>query len=650
MSCEIRLLTAMVANALCVVSAVASAAGFQTDVRPLLQKYCLECHSGDDASGEVDFTAIGSLDDVADTFETWDAVVEHLKARTMPPHDEPQPTDEERQRVFDWYRPFIASVETRPAVFKPRRLSVIEYRNTLRSVFGFDLVVAIIEAEQTVAERSLVIKLLPTDPPGKSGFTNDTHANPLTTVVWDQYAYLIDVAVEQLFSDSRRQELERIVGPVEDGQLTHDQAFRLLEVMVSRAWRRPVPSLQLGKVLARLNGRQGDDLTEVVKFEIKATLMSPHFMYRGLLVSGEPGKRQAVDDFELAERLSYFLWGDMPDERLHSLAASGVLTDTLVYASEVDRLLASPKSWHLANVFATEWMTLNEIEHVSDNVPKMVALKSQPTDFIHYLFTENRPLMELVDSRVAFINPHTSRLYGRDAKQMTKYVKQKGIEVEIVPNQRIQLEETTERGGILTMPGILAMNKGPILRGTWILERILGEELPDPPANVGQVPANARGENLSFRERFEQHRSSPACAACHDKIDPLGFALQNFDDQGRYLSVAGSKSGDAARGDKVEAELASSLDTSGRLPTGETFQDMTELKEILVTGQREAVIRNIVKRTMSFALCRELILYDQPSVEAIVEEMNRSNGTWRDLFLAIANSVPFRETILSKAN
>ena len=416
-------LTAMVATTWCMALAGVDAAEFQDDVQPLLQRYCFECHSGDDANGDVDFTTIHSKQEIADAFETWEAVIGHLKAGTMPPPDETQPSDEERQQVFRWHRQFIDSVEARPAVFKPRRLSVIEYRNTLRSVFGFDLEVAIIEAEQTVAERSLVIKLLPTDPPGKSGFKNDTHTNPLTTLVWDQYAYLIDAAVEQLFSDARRPKLEAFVGPVENGQLTGDQARRLLEELVLRAWRRPVPSRELEKILMRLEGKCGAALTDAVKFEIKATLMSPHFIYRGLLMTGEPGQRQAVDDFELAERLSYFFWGDMPDEQLRSVAAKGTLTEPLAYTSEVDRLLASPKARHLTEVFATEWLTLNEIEHVSDDVPKMVALKSQPTDFMHYLFTENRPLMELIDSKDR-LHQSTHRAHVRSRCQADDEVRQ----------------------------------------------------------------------------------------------------------------------------------------------------------------------------------------------------------------------------------
>ena len=291
-------------------------------------------------------------------------------------------------------------------------------------------------------------------------------------------------------------------------------------------------------------------------------------------------------------------------------------------------MLASPRARSLAEVFAVEWFTLNEIEHVSNNPPHMVAMKSQPIDYMHFLFTEDRPLLELIDSDTTFTNPFTARHYGADSRQMKRYRKQKGIEVEIVPNQKISLEQTKVRGGIITMPGVLAMNRGPIIRGTWVLERILGEELPEPPANVGQVPPNRGGQKLSFRERFEQHRSNPTCAVCHDKIDPLGFALQSFGNGGEFRQNPED-------------------DTAGRLPSGETFDDIMGLKEILTTSQRESVVRNIVKRTMSYALCRRLHVYDRPTVEAIVGKMLETNGTWRDLFHEIANSIPFRETILA---
>ncbi|MDG1895119.1 MAG: DUF1592 domain-containing protein [Fuerstiella sp.] len=625
-------------------------ADFDVHVKPLLSKYCVKCHGGEEANGDVDFSKISTTEDIDTAFETWESVVRHLRAGTMPPQDQVQPDDEERNRFFEWYQNFVDNVEVQPAVFQSRRLSANEYRNTLRSLFGFDLQVAIIEAEQTIAERSMVLKLLPTDPPGGSGFQNDTHQNPLTTIIWDQYSFLADAALEQLFLRERSTQLEKFTGSESVTEMTSEQAERLLRLFLMRAWRRTVPEADVEQVVSKVRERNGAELLTALKFEMKTVLMSPAFIYRGLLVSGQHGKRQSVDAFELAERLSYFLWADMPDDQLMSLAADKTLADPNVYATQIDRMLASPKSRNLADDFAVQWLALNEIEHVSDNVPQMVALKSQPIDFMHYLFTEDRPLLELINSQTAFISPHTSRLYRGDAAQMTKYVKQKGIEVEIVPNQKIKLEHAVERGGILTMPGVLAMNKGPIQRGTWILERILGQELPEPPADVGQVPPNNSDEHLTFRQRFEQHRSNPSCAVCHDRIDPLGFALQDFDNGGQYVRSANYRAPKRRKRNELSSDATSQIDTSGRLPSGESFADITELKQILSTSQRESVLRNIVEKTMSYALCRRLKIHDRPTVNLIVKQMSETNGTWRDLIHAIANSVAFRETILSADN
>ncbi len=606
------------------------AAEFEADVRPFLVKYCANCHTGEDAEGEFDYSRIKSASQVTEAYENWKAMAGHLQSETMPPDDEPQPTKQERELVLTWYRHFITTAKPRPAIFRARRLSVTEFRNSLRSVLGFDLELAVVEAEQTLAQRSLVVKLLPDDPPGASGFINDTHANPLTVLIWDQYGTLIDTGLEDLFSFRRRTELEALAGPLSGKHLDAQQANALVDRFTVKAWRRPVSAEELSRIRDRFAGLQSERLTAAVKLELKAILMSPSFTHRGIRMPLEPGKRQQVDSYELAERLSYFLWADMPDDELFARAASGQLRDPVILAAEVDRMLASPKARSLADVFGEEWFTLKEIEGLNNNPPFMIALKSQPLDFLHFLFTQNRPLLELIDSDVAFVNPFMAKHYGPDAKQMKRYAKQRGIEVEIVPNQKIELRKTKVRGGILTIPGVLAMNKGPITRGTWVLERVLGEHLPDPPANVGQVAGNKRGENLSFRERFELHRSRPSCAACHNKIDPIGFALEGFNGGGAYVK-------------KKDANIQ----TGGQLPTGETFSGIEELKKVLVTSRRDTVLRNIVRRTMAYALCRELTLYDHATVESLVERMSETNGAWRDLFVAIAQTPQFQETIAS---
>lgn len=622
---------------------------FQTDVAPVLKKYCGECHSGQEANGDVDFTAIKTRAAVDEAYELWESVAGHLKHQTMPPEDQPRPTADEAARVQKWYQQFVDNIQARPAVLRPRRLSVVEYRNTLHSVLGFDLEVDIIEAEQTITEKSLVVKLLPTDPPGKSGFTNDTHANPLTTNAWDQYSYLTDTALEELFSRDRAEQLQSLAGPTKDGKLSGNNLQQLFTTVLTRARRRDPAKKQVQQILSRIPETSRENKVEAAKFELKAILMSPAFLYRGLLATGQhdakQGGQQAVDAFEFAERLSYFLWADMPDAELMDLARSEKLLQPDITRQQIDRMLASPKSRRLAEVFASEWLTLSEINSASNNPPVADALRSQPVDFMHYLFTSDRPILELIDSKTAFLNAHTAKMYGRDAKQLVRYRKQKGIEVESLPNQKIELKESPERGGILTMPGVLAMNRGPILRGTWMLERILGEELPEPPANVGQVPPNRGKEKLTFRQRFQQHRSDATCAVCHDKIDPLGFALQAFDNSGKYIKSASYKP-DKKQKKGAEPVIANQIDTSGKLPSGETFNGISELKTLLQTSQREAVVGNAVRRTMAYALARKLELFDQPTTRALTKEMIEKNGTWRDLFIAIGQSQAFRETIL----
>lgn len=598
------------------------------EIWPFLENYCVKCHGGEKVKGKIDFKVLlGEGREITKDFKTWETVLDVLEHREMPPEEEMQPADSDYERFRIWYRrTFVESIEALPGEFRPRRLSAIEYKNTLESMLGFELRVAIVEAEQTVAETSLVMKLLPTDPPGKTGFTNDTSGNPLSTNIWENYHLLVETGLGELFSPKRRSALERYTGTLdESGTPTTAQAEEMLKKFLKLAWRRPVPEERLQKSLNKIRNKTGHDLQHALKSELKASLMSPAFIHRGLLAEGSPGKAQAVDPYELAERISYFLCAEMPDEKLLNLAESGKLQDPAVLQAEVIRLLDSPKSRSLSEVFATQWLALDQIANNSKNPPQAHALKMQPIDFMDYLFREDRPLTELVDSKVAFMNPHTARYYPGDNRQVPRYRKQKGIEVEAVENHKIVLKQVKERGGLLTIPGVLQMNPTPITRGTWILERILGDHLGEPPPNVGQIPPSPSGKKLSFRQRFEMHRSKAACAVCHNKIDPLGFALQAYDSGGSFK------------------QQTPPTDTQGKLPTGETFDNFDELKKILVTSRKRDLIRNIVERTMSYALCRKMEIHDQPTLDQITDQLVEDAGTYRMLVMEVVNSLPFQQ-------
>lgn len=586
-----------------------AAADFETEILPFLEARCLKCHGGEKTRGEVDFSKINTLADAETHHELWETVANVIEFGEMPPDDEEALSEEERTLFPDWYhKHFLTEIEAKPAEFRPRRLSGPEYRNTLRTLFGFDLQVNIIEAEQTVTEKSLVLKLLPTDPPGASGYINDTRGARLSTAIWDQYAYLIDTALDQFLSSREN--------------LTEAEAKSIAQDFLPRAWRRTVPDDQLKPVLNRIVD------TSTLKNELKVVLMSPAFLYRGFMMPGEPGKlQQPVDQFELAERLAYFLWEDMPDSELMSLAEKGELNNPDIYRKQIDRMLVSPKSGSLAESFGKQWLLLDQIKDQRNDPANTSALKNQPLDFLNYIFTEDRPVMELIDSRTTFINNVTAVFYPGDRRQLKNVAKPRGIERMAVPNQRITLNQTTERGGILTMPGILSMNKGPILRGTWMLRQILGERLGEPPADVPAIQSAPKGQNLTFRERFEQHRANESCAICHDKMDPLGFALEAYDEKGHYHPQG--------------------KDTSGQLPGGKSFTDFAELKSLLLTTRREDITRNAVEQLLAYALCRKLERFDRPTVDALTKQIVETDGTWRDLIHGIANSLPFTETVIS---
>jgi hypothetical protein len=608
-------------------------AGFEKNLKPVLTKYCINCHGKivkgkKKVKGKVDYTKIKSGKDVADAFEVWEKMNAVIKHKDMPPEDEKQqPTDAERAIIQAWYKnDFIGQVKPRPGVFKPRRLSAVEFENTLASLLGFKMVVTVAHAEETEIESSLIKKIFPPDPPGDSRFTNDTRNTAMSPEQWQKYGQVIDAGIAELFSKSRRKQLEAYTGPIKD-KLKLDHATRLLKTFLARVYRRPIERSVLNQAIKNIKAAK--NLEQALKFELKVVLMSPQFLYRGFLMQVQKPGPQAVDAYELAERLSYFIWADMPDAALLEAAADGLKSKAEIH-EQVTRMLASPKTRSLTDVFAVEWLTLSEIDKVAGRNPvQKKGITDQPLKFMNYLFSENRPVLELIDSHVTFANPNMRKFYDKKDHSKIKNVRGvRGVEKAYIPLQRINLENTKIRGGILTMPGVLMMNKGPVTRGHWMLARIMGVHLPEPPVDIKPVGNNKNGQKLSFRERFEAHRNNASCKVCHNKIDPLGFSLDAYQSNGELIRNSKNP-----------------IDTSGKLPTGETFKDFAGLKKILLTSQRRVVIRNIVERLLSYGMARKLTVYDLATIESITDEMDKTNGGYGDLIRMIAISMPFTMTI-----
>ena len=483
--------------------------------------------------------------------------------------------------------------------------------------------------------------MLPPDPPGKSGYFNDTHSAPISTSLIENYAYLAGVSLDRLFSRKGKESLARMIARQEewDGEISPDMAEEIVRFLLPRVFRRSVPEAKIQAVLEQLVGKEGKALVMALKFELKSILISPEFLYRGFLAKPEekPG-RQPVDDFELAERLSYFIWEDMPDEELMDAARKGMLREKGEVSRQVERMLADLKARNLSESFGVQLLGLSSIDdQIKNNPIHLHAMRTQPRDFLHYLFTEDRPVMELLDSNVTFVNQSTSGFYGNDRRRLAPFYKPKGVERQRTMNQRLEIRDAEGRGGILTMPSILAMNHGPILRGTWVLRHILGVRLGEPPADVPPIKPPPRGKKMTFRERFEAHRKNATCARCHEKIDPIGFALDGYDRNGRYLLASYHKRGNQPP-----------IDTSGKLPSGEEFEDFQGLKSILLSKKREQVIRHLCSQVLSYALCRKLVRGDQSVIEEITRKVTLENSTWRELLIEVANSPPFRESVFGQ--
>jgi hypothetical protein len=613
---------------------------FEDDVLPILKRSCLKCHGGEKTKGKVDFSGILTERVAGNHLDLWETVVEVVGLGEMPPDDENPLSPDERKLIRDWREEFIRlPAEATIANFRPRRLSANEYRNTLHSLFGFDLEVGIARAEQTVSgEKSLVLKIIPPDPPGKSGYFNDTHSTPLSSSLLENYAYLSGASLDRLFSKKGKSSLAWMIHQNEDwdGKISPALAEKFVRYFLPRILRRAVAEEKIRAVLDQLKGKEGKSLVSALKFELKAFLISPEFLYRGFLANPD-GKlgRQSVDPFELAERLSYFIWEDMPDEKLIQAARKGTLPETGEISRQIGRMLTDPRARNLSQSFGVQLLGLSSIDdQIKNNPIHLHAMRTPPRDFLHYLFTEDRPIMELLDSNVTFVNQGTSGFYGKDRHRLAPFHKPSGIERQRTMNQRLEIKDAQGRGGILTMPSILSMNHGPILRGTWVLRHILGVRLGEPPADVPPIKPPPRGKKMTFRERFEAHRENATCARCHEKIDPIGFALDGYDKNGRYLLASYNKRSNHPP-----------IDTSGKLPSGEEFDNFQGLKRILLTKKREQVIRNLTSQLLSYALCRKLGRGDQPVVEEITRKATLENSTWKELLIEIANSTPFRETV-----
>jgi mono/diheme cytochrome c family protein len=406
-------------------------------------------------------------------------------------------------------------------------------------------------------------------------------------------------------------------------------AQQILSSLARRAYRRPVTERDVTPLLSLYKqGKDRGGFEAGISTVIQGLLVSPAFLFRTEHEDSLPaGVAYPIGNLELASRLSFFLWSSIPDEQLLDLAASGKLKNPLVLEQQVRRMLADSRSDALVSNFAGQWLYLRNIRRV---LPDPViypefddslrsAFEQETELFLKSNLREDRPVLNLLNANYTFLNEQLARFYG-------------------IPNiygshfRRVALQDHPERRGLLGQGSILTVTSyanrtSPTLRGKWLLETVLGAPPPPPPPNVPSLKEqnSEDGKTLSVRQQMEEHRKNPACAVCHTRMDPLGFALENFNGIGEWRTSEGGVP----------------VDASGVLPDGTQFDGPAELREVLQSSPKQFATA-ITEKLLTYALGRGLEYYDAPAVRKIIREAAAGNYRWSSLIVGITRSVPFQ--------
>jgi len=731
-------------------SAAAAEAGsltFAKDIRPILEKYCWDCHGDGMDKGGLALDPYESEADLIKARKKWEGILFNIDNWLMPPVDKEQPTADERKRLVQWIDDTVFPVDPAnpdPGRVTIRRLNKTEYNNTIRDLlevdlrpadgfpdddsgYGFDNIGDVLAMPPVLVERYLaaaetVVEEAVAAPPSTvvvtaDALTVDARAGGRdggVVKLWSNgeagirhpfpseapYRIRVRAYAEQAGNEPARLSLRidgedvktfdipatsdqpqtvehtitvkrggkqvaaafindhveagrdrnlyieqiEVTGPLwsEDFPLpaSHRRLFgndssiegsetatrSVLSTFASRAYRRPVRPEELDKLVALVRRAQddGDAWPEALKAAMKATLVSPFFLYR---VEGQPDPNDAgrvadLNDHALASRLSYFLWSSMPDDRLLSLADRHELRPNLT--TEIKRMLADPKARELARTFGGQWLETRNLDTVQPNRRMFkwdnrlrTAMRAETEEFFHFLLTHNRSVLEFLSADFTFVNERLARHYGIEGVQGEEF-------------QRVALD-TNRRRGLLTHASVLTVTSdptrtSPVKRGKWVLENLLGTPPPPPPPNVPTLESAAELHG-TLRQRLEQHRANPACANCHAMLDPIGFGLENFDATGAWR----------------DDDDGQAIESAGRLTSGQEFANASELSAILLKDKSDQFVRTLASKLLTFALGRGVEFYDKPALNQIVERTRNENYAFHSLIVAIAESVPFQK-------
>jgi mono/diheme cytochrome c family protein len=407
-------------------------------------------------------------------------------------------------------------------------------------------------------------------------------------------------------------------------------AAKIVGTLGAQAFRGPLSAQEADVLMGFYDqGRKNGDFESGVRMALQAILASPRFLFRfeSVPTSARPGANYRLDDIALASRLSYFLWGTMPDATLTSLAMNGTLKNPVVLRREVLRMLADPRAEVLSTRFASQWLRLQELEKIDPDALLYPyfdrslgdAMARETEALFDYLVRQDRSVLELLTADYTFVNERLAKHYGIANVSGSAFRK--------VPVTSEVRRGILGHGSILTLTSV-ADRTSPVIRGKWVMEVLLGSPPPAPPPNVPELAAAGDGHGgrlLSVRERMEQHRASPACSSCHKVIDPLGLALENFDATGAY---------------RIK-DSGQPIDASGELYDGSKIDGPLGLRAALLK-RKDVVLLTFTENLMTYGLGRRLESYDMPAVRVIVRDAAQHDYRMSSFIMGVINSSAFQ--------
>lgn len=600
----------------------AQTAGYSFDeAQRFLKSNCQACHQGASPAGGFAVQQVATADSMRTRPEQWNKLALRVRHGEMPPKAAPMPPAADRERFLAWtdttLRAAVCAAGPVAGRTPARRLNRDEYAATVRDLLDL---------------QTDLTNFLPSEGAGGEGFDNAGETLFLTPLHAEKYMDAAKFALDAAFKEYKPR-TKILVAKPGDGVTPEQAAQTIVRAFLGRAFRRPATNADVAEymTLYRAARKQGQEFEPAIQFTLRAALVSPRFLFLAEPANATSDLRR-VDQYALASRMSYFLWGSMPDELLFDLAELGKMHDPEVVRALIPRMLRRDQAMGFVQRFVDQWLRTRLLQ--ADKAPDaklfpawntdaeiQMDIRLQPSLFLHEILKRDLSLLNLIDSQQTILTRKLTRHFG-EPMQVANANQQP---------QWLDLPKGSTRGGLLGMPAVLAVGSypyrtSPVLRGAWILDSLLGTPPPPPPPDVPALEKQDSAEApKTVREMLTKHRENAVCASCHAPIDPLGFALENYDFIGRWR----------------DQENGKPVDNKGELPDGTVVEGAQSLKQALF-DRKDLFVRNLTGKLLGYALGRGLTAQDSCAVDRIVAELKENDYRAQKLIELIVLSAPFQ--------